>query len=118
MLAFLYCFNFENEIVIAVNHLTFNLKHHDKCKFAVKWTPLVTTSNIFPLEVVQKCQHCQLCVLRKNSNLCSLPELTNQNFLQCLYQTADTSMHANFMNWLGIRQLLNCFERNDMDDLC
>ena len=26
-----------------------------------------TVSNLFALEVVQSCQHCQLCVLRENS---------------------------------------------------
>ena len=98
MFAFLYCFDFENEIVIVVGHLTFHLKHHDKCKFAVKLIPLVITSNIFPLEIVQKCQHYQLCVLRKNSNLRSLAEHANQNFLQCSLHTADASVHAALMN--------------------
>ena len=28
----------------------------------------IITSNLFPLEVVQKCQHCQLCALWENSN--------------------------------------------------
>ena len=68
MLAFLYCFSFENQIDIVVSHLNFNLKHHDKCKFVVELIRWCEGSNLFPLEVVQKCQHCQLCVLRKNSS--------------------------------------------------
>ena len=62
-----YCFNYENEIFIVAIHLTFNLKYYDKCKFAIKLIPLATTSDLFSLEVLQQCQHCQLCVLRENS---------------------------------------------------
>ena len=50
-----------------ISHFSFNKKHNDKCKFALNFLPLVTTSNLFSLEVVQKCQHCQLFVLRENS---------------------------------------------------
>ena len=46
---------------VDINHLYFNLKHHDKCKVTLKLILLVTTSNLFSLEVVQKCQHYQLC---------------------------------------------------------
>ena len=49
---------------IVINNLNFNSKHHDECKSAVKLIPLVTTFNLFLLEVVQKWQHCQLCVLQ------------------------------------------------------
>ena len=50
-----------------ISHITFNLKHNDKCKFALTFISLATTSNLFSVEVVQKCQHCQFCVLRENS---------------------------------------------------
>ena len=53
MLAFLYCFNFENSTEILFTDLNFNLKHYDKWKSAVKLIPLVTTSNLFPFGVVQ-----------------------------------------------------------------
>ena len=43
---------------IAINHLNFNSRHHDKCGVTLKSIPLVTTSNLFSLEIVQKCQHC------------------------------------------------------------
>ena len=43
-------------------------KHHGKCQFALKLIQLSTIANLFPLEVVQKCQCSQLCVLRENSN--------------------------------------------------
>ena len=38
---------------IVINHLNFNLKHHDKYKFALTFIPLATTSNLFSLEVVE-----------------------------------------------------------------
>ena len=53
---------------IVNSHLHFNSKYRDKCKFALKLIPLATTSNVFSLEFVQNCQHCQLGVLRENSN--------------------------------------------------
>ena len=49
---------------IAIKYLNFNSRYHDKCKVALKIIPLVTISNLFSLEVVQKCQ---LCVIRDNS---------------------------------------------------
>ena len=52
---------------MAISHLNFNSKHHDKCKFAVTLIPLVTISNLLSLLGVQNCQHCQLCVLLENS---------------------------------------------------
>ena len=55
------------DIVTCISHSNFNSKHDDKCKFTFTFIPLVTTCNLFPLEVVQKYQHCQLCVLRENS---------------------------------------------------
>ena len=50
---------------IVINHLNFISRHHDKCKVALTFSPLVTTSNIFSLEIEQKRQVCQLCVSRK-----------------------------------------------------
>ena len=52
---------------IVISHFNFNSKHHSKRQFALTFIPLVTTDNLFPLEFVQKCQHCQLRVLRENS---------------------------------------------------
>ena len=51
-----------------VRHIYFGLKYHVKSKFASKFIQLVTITNLFPFEVVQKYQYCQLCVLRENSN--------------------------------------------------
>ena len=45
-----------------ISHLILNLKHRVKCKFALKLIILATTSDLFSLQVVQKCQHCQLYV--------------------------------------------------------
>ena len=39
---------------IVINHLNFNLMHHDKCKVTLKFIPLVTTSNLLSLEVVER----------------------------------------------------------------
>ena len=50
---------------IIISHLNFNLKHHDNCRSVLKLISLATTSNLFSSEVVQKCQYCQLCVLRE-----------------------------------------------------
>ena len=49
------------------NPLKFNSKHYDKCNFSLKHIGFLTVSNLFPLEVVQKCRKYQLCVLRKNA---------------------------------------------------
>ena len=68
-LAFWYCFNFAILMDIVVSYLNFNSRYHDKCTFVVKLIPLVSTSNLFPLEVAQKCQLYQLCVLQENSNI-------------------------------------------------
>ena len=51
----------EYRIDIVSTCLNFNSKHLDKCTFVVILTSLVTTSNLFLLEVVQ------LCVLQENS---------------------------------------------------
>ena len=58
---------------IIISHLNFNSKHYGVCKFTLKLIPLVTISNLFSLEVVPKCQHCQLCVLWKNASILSRP---------------------------------------------
>ena len=42
--------------------------NHDKWKSAFKFIHLVYLFNLFPLEVEQKFQHCQLCVLPENSS--------------------------------------------------
>ena len=44
-----------------------NSKPHGKCQFALKLIQLSTISNLFPLEVVQKWQFCQLSALQENS---------------------------------------------------
>ena len=43
-LACLHCFNFENQMDIVISYLNFNSKHHDKCKVALKFISLATTS--------------------------------------------------------------------------
>ena len=58
---------FENKLNATISHINIILKYHHKCKFAWTFIQFSTNSNIFPLEIVQKWQHCQLYVLRKNS---------------------------------------------------
>ena len=60
---------FENRLNRESIASSLNSKHHDKCKFALKISGLLTVSNLFPLEVGPKCQHCQLCVLRERSTV-------------------------------------------------
>ena len=54
---------FEKTLDREIIHFIYNSNHHDKCKFALKLTKLLTVSNLFPLEVVRKFQGFQLCVL-------------------------------------------------------
>ena len=68
MLAFLYYLNLKIKVDTVVIHVYFDSKYDVKCKFASTFIQLVTIINLFLFEVVQKCQHCQLCVLRENSN--------------------------------------------------
>ena len=85
MLAFLCCFDFENEMEMVISHhLNFNSMHHDKCKFAVTLIPLIplaTISNLLSLLVyIQNCQHCQLCVLLENSIMVLLTNKSQEVF--------------------------------------
>ena len=44
---------FESKLDVVISHINLISKHH------------VTSPNLFPLEVVQKYQHCQLCGLKE-----------------------------------------------------
>ena len=66
MLAFLYYLNLTIKVHTVVSDIYLDSKYHVKCKFASKFIQLVTITTLFPFGVVQKCQHCQLCVLREN----------------------------------------------------
>ena len=50
---------------IVISHFNFNIKHRNKCKYALKLFPMVTTLNIFSLEVVQKLSLSTLCITGK-----------------------------------------------------
>ena len=52
MLAFLHCLNIENKLDVVIGHINFNVKHYDKCKFALKFNQLVTIAKLFNKEVV------------------------------------------------------------------
>ena len=45
---------FKNKWDSVYQHINFNAKHHDECKFTLKLIQLPTISNLFPLKVVQK----------------------------------------------------------------
>ena len=57
---------FENNMDREISDFNHN---SNKYKSAMELTRLLTVFNLFPLEVVKKCQLCQLCVLRENSNV-------------------------------------------------
>ena len=69
ILAFLYDLNLKIKVDTVVSQIYFDSKYHAKCKFASKFIQLVTITDLFPFEVVQRCQHCQLCPLPENSKL-------------------------------------------------
>ena len=53
---------FENKQNTVFGHFNFNSKYHGQQKFAQNFLHLAAVSNLFPLEVAQKCQYCQLSV--------------------------------------------------------
>ena len=67
MLAILYCLNLKKKTPLDrdLSHFSFYSRYHDKCKFALKQIKLLPVSHLFSLEVVQKCQRCQLCVFEQ-----------------------------------------------------
>ena len=84
MLAFLYCFNFDNLIDIVISYLNCNSKCHDKCtQIEAKLISFTSTSNLFSLEVIQKCQHFRFCVVRENSNFRNPCEVSVQINFAC-----------------------------------
>ena len=56
---------FGNKMDTEISHFNYNSKYYDKCKSASKLIRLLSDDNLFWL-VVQKCQHCQLCILWEN----------------------------------------------------
>ena len=60
---------FGNKQYREISHFNMNSNRHDKCQFVLKLIQLSTISNLLPLEVVQKCQYCKLCVLHENSTV-------------------------------------------------
>ena len=101
---------FENKEDREISYLDVNSKHHVKCHLALKLIQLSTISNLFPLGVIQNCQHCQLCVFRGNSNLflCFTCERTrvlapqkcilNLDYSQS-YTGYDVAIDSNFIDW-------------------
>ena len=59
---------FENKLHTVISHICFISMYHDQFQFVVKLFRFVIKSILFSLEAIQKCQRCQLCVLRENSN--------------------------------------------------
>ena len=79
--------NFENKLdKVVTSYMNFKSIHHDRYEFTKRLMQLVGASNLFALEVVQKCQHCQLCVLQfyviyqNTHNL--LPPIIKGSYLQ------------------------------------
>ena len=71
MLAFLYYLNLKIKVDTVVCHIYFNSHQSVTSNINLHqsiYIQLVTVTNIF--EAIQRCQHCQLCALRENSNVC------------------------------------------------
>ena len=65
MLTFLYCLKLKIKVDKVVSHMYIDSKYRVKNKFASKFIQLVIITNLFPFEVTEKCQYCQLFALRE-----------------------------------------------------
>ena len=54
---------FQNKMDREISDLNYISKNYDKCKSALKLIRFLTVYNLFPLEVVQNCELCQLYLL-------------------------------------------------------
>ena len=68
MLVFLFYLNLKIKVDTIVSHIYFDSNYHAKCKIPSTFIQLVTITNLFAFEIVQKCQPCKLDVLRESSN--------------------------------------------------
>ena len=84
MLAFLYCL-----LDVVISHINFISKHDDKYTFTVKFIQLLKIIKSFPLEVAQKCQHCQLYALRENSS-----DTQAEGYNTCVISKAQVHLHT------------------------
>ena len=67
MLTTLYCLNLQiSKVEKSVTSIIFQSTMNN-VNLLSKLIRLLTVSNLFALEVVQSCEHCQLCVLQENS---------------------------------------------------
>ena len=55
----------KNKLDTIISHINFHSVFNDQFQFEFKLIELVTVSILFSLEATQKCQYCQLCVIRK-----------------------------------------------------
>ena len=76
-------YNFENRLDSEICDINYNSKYYGKFKFTLKLIRLLTVCNWYPLEVEQKCQHWQLCVLREKFINLVLKSKEQKNILQC-----------------------------------
>ena len=79
MLTFLYLLKLENKLDRKITNFSFNTKTYDKYKFTL--IQRLTVFNLFQLEVVQKCQYYQHCLLWKDSILITYEMLNDGTFL-------------------------------------
>ena len=97
-----------------ITHFNFNPKqHHGKCKCALTFIPLLSTSNLFTLEVVQKCQHCQLCELWENSTvtLYNNVNLDNIALFKSTLHDSVTEIHINIASFVPIDHIAQVFSK-------
>ena len=57
-----------NKFDTVINRINFNSIYHDKFRFVLNLIQLLSISILFSLEVIQKRQCCQVCVLWENSS--------------------------------------------------
>ena len=66
----LYCsYLIKNMLDREVSHFNISSKHHRKCELVLSLIQFSTISNLYPLEVIQKCPSCPLCALEENSTV-------------------------------------------------
>ena len=86
-------YKFENRLDRETCDFNYNSKYYGKFKFTLKLIRFLTVCNWYPLEVVQKCQHWQLCVLWQKIGNLVLKSKEQKNILKCQKYIALISNH-------------------------
>ena len=91
----LYClYLIKNMLDREVSHFNISSKHHRKCKFVLSLIQFSTISNLYPLEIVKKCQCCQFCALGENSTV------DTENVFFTIFEAFNLANSLKFRKWL------------------